>query len=241
MLVWKKRKLESSGNNKDEFKESSPKKKSPSPNEEQPIENEAPVQVSPTLEKNKINETQPKPHKDPKLEQDYSSLEGINWLNDEVINDYLRIVNNMDPNIFIFSSYFHTAFREGGFKRVKSYYRKHKLLEYEQLFIPVHKDSHWFLIRYNGKVLEAYDPYNYPEAASSERSRQLELNKKDLMKILKQIEEKYFKPLFTLNGKSFTPLTLIVKIPPDIPSQNNSSDCGVFLLTMVNYLVMKEL
>ena len=31
-----------------------------------------------------------------------------------------------------------------------------------------------------------------------------------------------------------------MKIPPDIPPQNNSSDCEVFLLRMVKYLVMKK-
>ena len=49
-------------------------------------------------------------------------------------------------------------------------------------------------------------------------------------------------PLFVTFFIWDSPLTLLrVKIPPDIPSQNNSSDCRVFLLTMVNYLVMKEL
>ena len=48
--------------------------------------------------------------------QDYASLEGNNWLNDDVINDYLKLINDIDGNVFMFSSYFHTAFREGGFK-----------------------------------------------------------------------------------------------------------------------------
>ena len=84
---------------------------------------------------------------------DYSSLEGNNWLNDDVMNDYLKIINDIDGNHFIFSTYFHTAFREGGFKRVKSYYRKYELLDYKKLFIPVHKDNHWFLITFVGDKL----------------------------------------------------------------------------------------
>ena len=236
-----KRKLESSQNNKDELRECVPKKKSSNPNDKEHIEiKEAPPKLSPKLKKQTMKDIHPKPHQDPKPKQKYSSLEGDNWLNDEVINDYMRMVNAMDENIFIFSSYFHTSFREGGFKRVKSYYRKHELLEYKQLFIPVHKDSHWFLITYNGIELVGYDPYNYPQAAPSERSRLLKLKKKNLIKILKQLEEKYFKPLFILKEKNFRPLDLRVKLPPDIPSQNNSSDCGVFLLTMVKYLVMKK-
>ena len=133
-------------------------------------------------------------------DKDYSTLEGTNWLNGDVINDYLKMINDMDEKILIFSSYFHTAFREGGFKRVKSYYRKHDLLGYKHLYIPVHKDNHWFLIIYSHNVLEAYDPYNYPQASSSERLGLLEHKKKSLMKIMKVLEDKYFKPLFKLKN-----------------------------------------
>ena len=121
---------------------------------------------------------------------------------------------------------------------MKSYYRKYELLDYKQLFIPVHTDNHWFLITFAENVLEAYDPYNYPQASTSEKSRLLKLKKKNLMKILRVLEEKYFKPLFELKKRNFQPFTLLVNLPPDIPAQNNSSDCGVFLVTIIKYLVM---
>ena len=169
----------------------------------------------------------------------FSCLEGNNWLNDDVISDYLELVGALDENVFIFTSHFHTAFREGGFRRVKNYYRKYELLEYKQLLIPVHKDSHWFLISFNGTTLEAYDPYNYPRSSSSEKKRLLQLNKKKLEKMLMQLEENYFKPLYKMKNKQFKSLTLRVNLPLDIPAQNNSCDCGVFLVTFIKYLVVK--
>ena len=71
-----------------------------------------------------------------------SSLETHNWLNDEVINEYLKLLSTVDSNVFVFTTYFHTAFREGGFKKVKSYYRRYDLLEYNKIIIPVHQTNH---------------------------------------------------------------------------------------------------
>ena len=48
-----------------------------------------------------------------------SSLDSNNWLNDEVINEYMQLLNTMEKDVFMFTSFFHTAFREGGFEKVK--------------------------------------------------------------------------------------------------------------------------
>ena len=86
-----------------------------------------------------------------------SCLEANNWLNDEIINQYMKLIGALDMKVLIYTSFFHTAFREGGFKRVQNYYRKYELLDYRELYIPVHKDNHWFLIIFNGTELVAID------------------------------------------------------------------------------------
>ena len=169
-----------------------------------------------------------------------SCLDSNNWLNDEVINEFLKLVNNLDSEAFIFTSFFHTAFREGGFKRVKNYYRKYNLLNYRELYIPVHKNNHWFLIILNGTELVAIDPFNYPQSNAKEKKILLEKNKKAHLRGLIQLEKTYFKPLFASRNKHFTPLSLRVRVPPEIPAQNNSWDCGVFLATIVKYMVLKK-
>jgi hypothetical protein len=169
-----------------------------------------------------------------------SCLDSNKWLNDEVINEFLRLVNNLDDEAFIFTSFFHTAFREGGFKRVKNYYKKYNLLDFRELYIPVHKNDHWFLIMLNGTELVAIDPFNYPQSNKKERMILLEKNKKAHLRGLIQLEKMYFKPLFASRNKQFTPLSFRVRVPPEIPAQNNSWDCGVFLATFVKYLVLKK-
>ena len=85
-------------------------------------------------------------------------------------------------DVFIYTSFFHTAYREGGFKRVKNYYRKYELLDYRELYIPVHTDNHWYLIVFNVTELVAIDPFNYPQSSIEEKKHLLEKNKKTLLR-----------------------------------------------------------
>ena len=152
----------------------------------------------------------------------------------------MQLIGALDVEVFIFTSFFHTAFREGGFRRVKDYYRKYELLDYRELYIPVHKDNHWYLIIFNGTELVAIDPFNYPQSSMEEKRQLLEKNKKTLLRGLSQLEKMYFKPLFESKNKQLKPLLLRVRVPPEIPAQDNSWDCGVFLASFVKYLVLKK-
>merc|ERR1711888_212551 len=52
---------------------------------------------------------------------DLTCLFSPNWLNDEVINTYLKLLNRHNSKVFMFESQFHEAFLEGGFERVQNY------------------------------------------------------------------------------------------------------------------------
>jgi len=100
---------------------------------------------------------------------DLTCLYSPNWLNDEVINTYLKLLNNHNNDVFMYETQFHEAFIEGGFERVQNYYRrqdvlqeKENVLSFNEIFIPVHHGCHWFLIIFNGKELVSFDPFNYP-------------------------------------------------------------------------------
>ena len=118
----------------------------------------------------------------------------------------MKLIGALDMKVFIFTSFFHTAFREGGFKRVQNYYRKYELLDFRELYIPVHKDNHWFLIVLNGTELVAIDPFNYPQSSTEEKKKLLEKNKKTHLRGLSHLEKMYFKPLFARKNKLFKPM-----------------------------------
>merc|ERR1711874_717248 len=56
--------------------------------------------------------------------------------------------------------------------------------------------------------------------------------------ILTNLKDNYLKPLFKKNHKQWKDITIKVKLPPGIPSQENGHDCGVFLLMFAKFLLL---
>ena len=171
---------------------------------------------------------------------DLSCLYTPNWLNDEIINDYLALLKKEDESIFVFSTFFYTAFKEHGFDRVATYYRKHNILSYTKILIPIHTINHWFLVTFNGLELISYDPYNYPDVSGKKKQQQLYQNKQFQESLLLDLSNNYFKPLYEQYGREWIGLTLKSKIPPEIPAQDNGFDCGVFLVIFAKYIVFNK-
>ena len=174
---------------------------------------------------------------------DLSCLISPNWLNDEVIDKYMILLmnNSTDGQDFMFTTYFHQTFSSHGFKRVENYYRRYNLFNYKNIYIPVHDGPHWFLITYNFKKLEAYDPFNYPDEKTSKgRIERVEENRKHLLQILTNLRENYFKLFFKKHKKQYSEPEIIVHLPPSIPSQDNTWDCGVFLLMFAKFIMFKR-
>ena len=118
-----------------------------------------------------------------------------NWLDDEVINQYLKLLSSVDNEVFIFTTYFYNTFSTRGFEAVKNHYRRYNLFSYKSIFIPVHHKHHWFLITFNGDKLESYDPFNCPGKTTQERKKMLEDNYQEHLKMLTNLKDNYWKQL----------------------------------------------
>ena len=68
---------------------------------------------------------------------DLACLFSPNWLNDEVINQYMKLLNSVDNEVFMFTTYFYNTFSTRGFEAVQNYYRRYNLFSYKTIFIPV--------------------------------------------------------------------------------------------------------
>ena len=169
-----------------------------------------------------------------------SCLFSPNWLTDLVINKYLDILKSKDDSIFTYSSFFYTAFMSGGFERVKSYYRRQDLLSHRILFMPINNGNHWFLVTFDGSILTSYDPYSYPGCSKRKKKELLKENLSFHKTLLMNLRNDYFKPLFNHYHKEYNEPSIHVKLPPEIPSQDNSHDCGPFLLYFAKYIMMKK-
>ena len=140
----------------------------------------------------------------------------------------------------MYETRFHSAFLEGGFERVKNYYRSKNVLSFEKIFIPIHHGTHWFLIIFYGNELTSYDPYNYPGIDGRKKQDLLENNKQFHTKLLTNLKFDYFNPLFQKYNKQWHDMVIRVKLPPEIPCQENNHDCGVFLLMFAKYVLMNQ-
>ena len=169
---------------------------------------------------------------------DLTCLFSPNWLNDEVINIYLKLLNKHNSNVFMYETQFHSAFLEGGFERVQNYYQRKNVLSFEKIFIPIHHGTHWFLIIFDGNDLTSFDPYNYPGIDGRKKQDLLDNNKLFHTKLLTNLKFDYFHPLFKKYNKQWHDVAIRVKLPPEIPCQENNHDCGVFLLMFAKCVLM---
>ncbi|CAD6187920.1 unnamed protein product [Caenorhabditis auriculariae] len=151
--------------------------------------------------------------------KDLCTLDGMNWLNDEVINFYMELVcersrNSSDlPKTYAFNTFFYSNIATKGYTSVKRWTRKVDIFAYDVLLIPVHLGVHWCMsvIDMGKKEITYYDSLLNDNYQSLELLRQyLSSESADKKKVS-----------FDFTGWKF-------EMKKDIPRQMNGSDCGVF-------------
>ena len=90
-----------------------------------------------------------------------TSLYGNNWLTDEVINEYGKLVNMEFLDTFVFSTHFLTSLKNRGFEKMTGWTKGFDPLKKKFIFFPIHENSHWYLLILNKitKSFEILDPY----------------------------------------------------------------------------------
>ena len=68
----------------------------------------------------------------------------------------------------------------------------------------------------------------------------LEDNYQEHLKILTNLKDNYWKQLFKKHNKPFNEPSIVVHLPPSIPSQDNGYDCGVFLLSFAKCMIFNK-
>ena len=168
-----------------------------------------------------------------------TSLHSPNWIKDEVIEKYFQLIQGSSTENFTFTIDFFTAFKRGGYAKVKSWYRNANIFECKKIFIPVLDRNHYFLVVFDNEntSIESYDPYDFPNYEGLAKEKMIEENRLYHEKIMKELTERYFKPKFE---KHYTGFVLdakrILHTPPEIPPQINDFDCGVYLMQFAKHI-----
>lgn len=151
--------------------------------------------------------------------RDIATLDGLNWLNDEVVNFYMNLImdrsvrNKRLPKVYVFSTFFYPKLYQSGHKSVSRWTKKVDIFTYDILLVPIHLDVHWCMatVDFRKRCITYYDSMlgDNPEC--------LEL-------LLEYIKAEH------LDKKKIAYRTAAWKLEcaKDIPEQMNGSDCGMF-------------
>ncbi|XP_053315408.1 sentrin-specific protease 5 [Spea bombifrons] len=156
---------------------------------------------------------------------DLATLDGQNWLNDQVINMYGELIMDAVPDkVHFLNSFFHRQLVTKGYNGVKRWTKKVDVFKKTLLLIPIHLEVHWSLITVNipNKLISFYDSQGIHFKFCVENIRKY---------LLTEAKEKNH-PEF-LSGWQ----TAVTKC---IPQQKNDSDCGVFVLQYCKCLALEQ-
>lgn len=157
---------------------------------------------------------------------DLLSLQGSNWLNDNIINFYFELIRERSdascraPRIHIFNTYFYTKLRSAGYGGVSRWTRKTDIFSFDMILIPIHLSNHWCCAEINMKHRKVifYDSL----CGSSET------HCRNLLNYI--IAEHQDKKKFPMSHDDWA-----VSWPKNIPKQHNGFDCGVFACTFAEF------
>lgn len=157
--------------------------------------------------------------------RDIETLDGLNWLNDQIVNFYMKMIVRRSrqedfPDVWAFSTFFYPKLLNDheGHKGVKRWTKKVDLFAQSLVFIPVHIGMHWSLALadIDKQEIKYYDSMG-------------DNNEKCLNVLETYLSEEYR----LKKGRTMKWKKILVK---GIPQQLNGSDCGMFLCKYSEYL-----
>ncbi|XP_043282341.1 sentrin-specific protease 1-like [Venturia canescens] len=156
-------------------------------------------------------------------QQDLETLNGTNWLNDEVINNYLELIS--DEKTYVMSSYFFPRLHVNGYEAVKRWTKKVNIFKYKKMIVPINLGNHWCLavIDFVASNIVYYDSFGRE-------------NPKYLITLRNYLVEE-------AKNKGAGPIqieewSLVTKM--NIPRQTNGYDCGVFVCLYAKHVIERK-
>ncbi|XP_046367154.2 sentrin-specific protease 1-like [Haliotis rufescens] len=158
--------------------------------------------------------------------KDMATLDGLNWLNDEIINFYMNMLIERGgqedrPKVYAFNTFFYSKLMNGGHSAVRRWTRKIDIFSHDYLLVPVHLGVHWCMAVIDIKKKKV----SYFDSMGGKNVQCLQGLKKYLAD--ESLDKK--KQAFDFTGWEF-------QIESDIPQQMNGSDCGMFACKFAEYI-----
>lgn len=165
--------------------------------------------------------------------RDMFTLSDRKWLNDNVIDFYMCLINERAkndsslPTMHVFSTYFFTTLYKRGYQGVRKWAKRAKVdvTTVDYVFVPINiHSSHWAL----GLVNNKEHAFQYFDSLFGTGG--------DILDNLQSYMIEETKRLYgeSMNGIDYSKYEVNPEMP--CPTQQNGFDCGVFTCTMAEYL-----
>jgi len=169
--------------------------------------------------------------------EDYERLDTGQWLNDSLVDMWMQWISRhitckRSSNVHFFTSHFYTTLVSEGVEGVKSWTAKKNIDIFNKklIFIPINKTLHWSLcvVVNPGAITPQVDDED-PQFPCMLFFDSLNMHRKSRVhgKVLKWLNSEWKRTQKTdaelFNRKSCK------MYDPEVPRQNNGSDCGVFV------------
>lgn len=159
--------------------------------------------------------------------RDIKTLDGLNWLNDEVINFYMNLLMDRSekkdsyPRVYAFNTFFYSKLSKSGYHSVRRWTKKVDLFSYDMLLVPIHLGMHWCMavVDFKTKCINYYDSM-------------LHSNEWCLESLLEYLKAEHQDK----KGSSYDTDVWKLQNKKNIPQQMNGSDCGMFACKFADYL-----
>ncbi|XP_044539704.1 sentrin-specific protease 2-like [Gracilinanus agilis] len=159
---------------------------------------------------------------------DLQTLSDSQWLNDEIINFYLRLLVDRSqkrglPRLHAFSTFFYPKLTTAGYQGVRRWTKGLDLFQQDLILVPIHQRAHWSLLSIDlrKKTIKHLD---------SMAGKDPHIHTRMLQYLQEESKSKRNTELDP------TEWTLDTDQSWDIPQQSNTSDCGVFLCKYADYI-----
>ncbi|KAL1492486.1 hypothetical protein ABEB36_010736 [Hypothenemus hampei] len=159
--------------------------------------------------------------------RDLSTLAGLNWVNDTVINFYMNLIIERSkksikyPKTWAFNTFFYVKLIKDGPQSLRRWTKKIDLFSYDLICIPIHLGVHWCMaiIDFRDNSIRYYDCMG---SSNNTCLRALRL----------YLEAEYLDK----KGIDYDTSGFTLENMENIPQQMNRSDCGPFSCTFAEFI-----
>ncbi|XP_033640000.1 sentrin-specific protease 1-like isoform X1 [Asterias rubens] len=156
--------------------------------------------------------------------KDMATLQGLNWLNDEIINFYMNLLVERpeQPNsLHCFNTFFYPKLLKEGQTGLRRWTKKTDIFAKDMILVPIHLGMHWCMatIDFRSKSITYFDSMGGHNQKCLDALRDY---------LIDEHQDK--------KGSAYDITGWTFSCPKDIPQQMNGSDCGMFACKFADYV-----